>query len=171
MDHGCGIHPCTLTQWVRNGQRGCEAWPQMIADGCSASMGKKVEEGERWGMIGGAHLSFGAKKTMATTCHGAGMDVHRGSWAARGWLGHSGLCGRRHWRWATRVKLAGEELARAGSPAAARLLSLFHFPPFLIPFLFSISHSMLYLGFLCMYTCVAKHVHILMGSTRSHLGY
>ena len=69
------------------------------------------------------------------------------------------------------MKLAGEELARAGSPAAARLLSLFLFPHFLIPLLFSISHSMLYHGFLCMYTCVAKHVHILMGSTRDQLGY
>jgi hypothetical protein len=42
--------------------------------------------------------------------------------------------------------------------------------PFSNSFSISYFHSMLYLGLLCMYTCVAMHVHILMGSTRGQLG-
>ena len=43
--------------------------------------------------------------------------------------------------------------------------------PFSKSFYVSYFHSMLYLGLLCMYTCVVKHVHILMGSTMGLLGY
>jgi hypothetical protein len=39
------------------------------------------------------------------------------------------------------------------------------------PFLFLFPFSMLHLGVLCMYTCVAKHEHTLKGSTRGQLGY
>ena len=77
------------------------------------------------------------------------------------------LCGARA---CTRGEL-GHKARLAQEDGLLRLLSPFSFPSFSNPFSFSISISMLYLGLLCMYTCVAKHVHILMGSTRGQLGY
>jgi hypothetical protein len=82
-----------------------------------------------------------------------------------------------------RGPLLGHVATRAGAGAGGVLghsagLSwlLGYFPlsisfPFSNSFSISYFHSMLYLGLLCMYTCVAMHVHILMGSTRGQLGY
>jgi hypothetical protein len=78
-----------------------------------------------------------------------------------GWLGHV-------WVWGELGREAG--LAWVAWAARAALAFPF-FSPFFYSFSISIPHSMLYLGLLCMYTCVAKHVHTLMGSTRGQLGY
>ena len=39
-DHGRGIDPCALVQWLGNERRGCEARPRMLADEVLCLRGK-----------------------------------------------------------------------------------------------------------------------------------
>ena len=80
------------------------------------------------------------------------VRAREGAWP-RGWAS-GGACGSEAgpWRW-------------------LGCFGFFHFFLLSKSFSISISHFYLHLGHLCMYTCVGKHVHILMGSTRGRLEY
>jgi uncharacterized low-complexity protein len=66
---------------------------------------------------------------------------------------------------------AGPWAGLARAAWAARAALAFPFSPLFLFLFYFYFHSMLYLGLLCMYTCIAKPVHILIGSTRGQLGY
>ena len=116
-------------------------------------------------MIGGSRPSVAAKEDDTTQGRGHGplaRPARRSVGAGVGEaLGYSA-------RPAATVRGCGR-LGGSGGLGCSVCFGSFPFLPF--PNSFSISYFYLHLGHLCMNTCVAKHVHTLMGSTRGQLGY